>query len=250
MKRPYIFAHRGGMGLCIENTLPCFLKALNYNVGIETDVQLTRDDVLICFHDYVFNLNSKTYTVANLTYRELQQLEFPDNRKIPTAHDLFKLVLNEHEVRMSFDIRGINAGKVLITIAKQYGLLDNIEISDRGMIVLSQLRKFEDNVKLIYTLPEVILKINNNNVNFAKLHKLDVKAINLKSIRANMENFNEIVKRGLECYVWGLNNKSRLKKIMQLKIEDKQISAIYSDYPDMVISIKNDIEESSNQITY
>ena len=245
MTLPYIFGHRGGMGLCIENTLPCFLKALNYNVGIETDVQLTRDDVLICFHDYFFKLNAKTYPVANLTYHELQQLEFPDNRKIPTAHDLFKMILNEHEVRMSFDIRGINAGKALITIAKQYGLLENIEISDRRMIVLSQLRKFEDDVKLIYTLSENIVKINDNNVNFKKLHKLNVNTINLKSSRANTENFNEIVKRGLECYVWDLNNKSRLKKIMQLQIEDKQISAIYSDYPDMAISIRNEIEESS-----
>jgi glycerophosphoryl diester phosphodiesterase len=245
--RPYIFGHRGGMGLCIENTLPCFLKALNYNVGIETDVQLTRDDVLICFHDYVFKLNSKTYDVADLTYHELQQLEFPDNRKIPTAHDLFKLILNEHEVRMSFDIRGKKAGKVLITTAKQYGLLDNIEISDRRMIILSQLRKFDDNIKLIYTLPEKILKINGANVNFAKLHKLDVKIINLKSFRANIKNFNEIAKHGLECYVWGLNNKSRLNKIMQLSIKDKKVSAIYTDFPDIAISIRNEFEESFNK---
>ncbi|MHA1670673.1 MAG: glycerophosphodiester phosphodiesterase [Promethearchaeota archaeon] len=241
MKQPYIFAHRGGMGLCIENTLSCFLKALNYNVGIETDVQLTRDDVLVCFHDHVFKLNSKTYNVADLTYHKLQQLKFPDNRKIPTAHDLFKLVLNKQKVRMSFDIRGKNAGKVLINIAKQYGLLDNIEISDRRMIVLSQLRKFEDNVKLIYTLPENIAKINDIDVNFAKLHKLDVKTINLKSSRANMNNFNEITNHGLECYVWGLNFKSRLKKIMLLQIKDKKVSAIYTDYPDIAISIRNEI---------
>ena len=233
------------MGLCIENTLPCFLKALNYNVGIETDVQLTKDKILICFHDYVFKINAKTYPVTNLTYHELQQLEFPDNRKIPTAHDLFKMVLNEHEVRMSFDIRGINAGKALITFAKQYGLLDNIEISDRRMVVLSQLRKFEDNVKLIYTLSENIVKINDANVNFKKLHKLNVNTINLKSSRANIKNINEIVNHGLKCYVWDVNNKSRLKKIMQ--IEDEKVSAIYTDYPNVAISIRNEIEKAANQ---
>jgi len=249
MKRPYIFAHRGGMGLCIENTLPCFLKALNYNVGIETDVQLTRDNILVCFHDYVFKLNSKTYNVAELTYQELQKLEFPDNRIVPTIHDLFNLVLDKQDVRISFDIRGYKAGKELITIAEKYGLLDKIEISDRRMIVLSQLRKFEDNVKLIYTLQESISKINDANVNFIKLRKLNVKAINLKSYRVNMRNLNEIIRHGFECYVWDLNYKSRLKKIMQLQIEDKKISAIYSDYPDMVISIRTEIEESSTQTT-
>ena len=250
MKHPYIFAHRGGMGLCIENTLTCFRKALNYKVGIETDVQLTKDDVLVCFHDPVFKLNARIYNVANLTYDELQQLEFPDNRIIPTAHDLFELISNEHDVRMSFDIRGKNAGKTLITIAKQYELVDNIEISDRRIIVLSQLRKFESNIKLIYTLPEAILKINDANVNFAKLNKLDVNTINLISFRANMKNFNEILKQGFECYVWGLNYKSRLNKIMQMQNEDKKVSAIYTDYPDIAISIKNKIEKSSNNIPY
>jgi glycerophosphoryl diester phosphodiesterase len=243
MKSSYIFAHRGGMGLCIENTLPCFLKALNYNVGIETDVQLTRDNKLICFHDYVLNLNSKRYNVADLTYQELKNLEFPDNREIPTIHELFNLVLNEHDVRLSFDIRGRKAGKVLITIAKQYGLLDKIEISDRRMIVLSQLRKFEKNVKLIYTLQENITKVNDTNINFEKLQNLNVKAVNLKSSRANMKNIYEIVKHNLECYVWDVNNKSRLYKI--IKMENKKVSAIYTDYPNLAISIRNEIEESS-----
>jgi glycerophosphoryl diester phosphodiesterase len=243
---PYIFAHRGGMGLCIENTIPCFLNALIYKVGIETDVQLTKDGVLICFHDYVFKLNSKRYDVANLTYDEMQQLKFPDDRKIPTTHELFKIVLNESNIRMSFDIRGKKAGKVLIDTAKQYGLLDKIEISDRSMITLSQLRKFDDKVKLIYTLPEDISKVNEGNLNFEKLHGVNVKAINLKSFRANMKNLNEILKHGLECYVWDLNTKSRLKKIMQMRIRDKTISAIYTDYPDFATSIRTELEESTH----
>ena len=245
MKHPYIFAHRGGMGLCIENTLPCFLNALNYKVGIETDVQLTKDGELICFHDYIFRLNSKKYNVSDLTYHELQQLEFPDNRNIPTVRDLFELILNEQKVRMSFDIRGKDAGKVLITIAKEYGLLDYIEITDRKIIILSQLRKFEKSAKLIYTLPDNISRINETNVNFGKLRNLDVKAINLRSFRANIKNFNSITKQGLECYVWGLNYKSRLKKIMQLEVEDKRVAAIYSDYPNYAISIKNELEKST-----
>lgn len=250
MKYPYIFAHRGGMGLCIENTIPCFREALNYNVGIETDVQLTKDKKLICFHDRVFRLNSKTYDVANLAYDELQHLDFPDNRKIPTICDLFELLSNKDKVRMSVDIRGKNEAKALITFAKQYGLLDNIEISDRRIIVLSQLRKFEKNVKLIYTLPDNILKINDANVNFGKLNKLDVTTINLRSFRANMLNFNEIIKHGLECYVWGLNYKSRLKKIILMQIGDKKVSAIYTDYPNIALSLKKDLTESSNQVDF
>ena len=47
MKKPYIFAHRGAMGYCIENTMESFRKAVDMKVGIETDVHSRSIDVLV-----------------------------------------------------------------------------------------------------------------------------------------------------------------------------------------------------------
>ena len=43
MEEHYIFGHRGAMGYCIENTIPCFRKAVQMGAGIETDLRMTRD---------------------------------------------------------------------------------------------------------------------------------------------------------------------------------------------------------------
>ena len=59
MEKPYIYGHRGA-SYCIENTMPCFKKAIELKVGIETDVRLTKDNILVCFHDHEFHIGSQS----------------------------------------------------------------------------------------------------------------------------------------------------------------------------------------------
>lgn len=243
MKLPYIFAHRGGMGKCKENTLSCFKKAIDLGVGIETDVQLTKDKTLICFHDFIINQNSKIYDIANLTYRELLKLDFSDKRKIPTLTDLFSIVLKSPETRLSIDIRNFEAGKCIIDLAMNNDLLSRVEITDKRLSLLSRLRHYETRVNLVYTLPDNIIKINEKRVNFSKLKTLKVKAINLRTHRANILNFEKVIDHDLECYVWALNNKLRVKQILKLKERDKRVSAIYTDYPNMVLNLRDHSSE-------
>lgn len=50
---PLIIAHRGGAGLWPENTLFAFRNAVAHGfAAAELDVQLTRDDQLVVFHDF------------------------------------------------------------------------------------------------------------------------------------------------------------------------------------------------------
>lgn len=48
-----LFGHRGAAAECPENTLPSFRRALAIGVDvIETDVHMTRDGHIVCFHDH------------------------------------------------------------------------------------------------------------------------------------------------------------------------------------------------------
>ncbi|MFW9950962.1 MAG: glycerophosphodiester phosphodiesterase, partial [Candidatus Thorarchaeota archaeon] len=225
---------------CIENTLPCFRKAVETGVGIETDIQLTKDNVLVCFHDHFIQIKSEWINVKNLTFKQLTSIKFEDNRKIPTVNELFTAFIEKkHNLRYSFDIRGEKEGQALIDLALEFQILDKIEITERNLKLINVLRRYNKFISLVYTLNESISKITTKTVNFSDLRKLGVKAINLKCRRANFENFKVIIDNNLECYAWDINNEKRMIKVLTLENRNHRIAAIYTDYPRLLLNCIN-----------
>ncbi|KGP72151.1 glycerophosphodiester phosphodiesterase [Pontibacillus yanchengensis] len=72
-----IFAHRGASHFAPENTMPAFELAINVGAeGIETDVQLTKDNIPVLIHDETLHrtTNGSGY-VKDHTYNELKTLD-------------------------------------------------------------------------------------------------------------------------------------------------------------------------------
>jgi glycerophosphoryl diester phosphodiesterase len=242
MNKPYIFAHRGASGYCIENTMDSFQKAVEMKVGIETDVRLTKDKKLICFHDSAFKIDDNWYSIENLTLSELKDFNFQDNRVIPTMDDIFNTFnYCPDNLRYSCDIGKREDGLALINLIKKYSMFEQVEITDTRLITLKLLRKANKEIKLDYTLPYHISKINKNTVKFDKLLNNDINVINIKFDRANNENFRAIIDNGFECYIWGVNSKYYARKVLNFKFKEKFVSGIYSNFPDMVKKIRDKI---------
>jgi glycerophosphoryl diester phosphodiesterase len=71
------FAHRGGGGEAPENTLPAFeaAVAMGYRY-LETDVHLTRDGVLLAFHDSdLERLTDRSGRIGELTLAEVREAD-------------------------------------------------------------------------------------------------------------------------------------------------------------------------------
>ena len=71
-----IFAHRGDWRNAPENSLKAYQNCIDEGLdGIEVDVQLTKDSVLVVMHDPTLNRTTTgTGNVADYTYAELQEL--------------------------------------------------------------------------------------------------------------------------------------------------------------------------------
>lgn len=86
---PMAIAHRGGAALAAENTLVAFGTATSLGLRyLETDVRLTSDRELVCFHDATLERVTDGHgRVQHHTLRQLQALRVDGHESIPTLAD-------------------------------------------------------------------------------------------------------------------------------------------------------------------
>lgn len=148
-------AHRGYSGKFDENTMIAFKKAIEFNAdGIETDVQLSKDNVPVLIHDETLDrtTNGRGY-VKDYTLAELKSFRTKSGGEIPTLKELLEFaivsnlkVLNLELKNSIFSYEGLEQ-KVLKMIYK-YNLKEKIIISSFNHLSLVKMRKLDKEIKL------------------------------------------------------------------------------------------------------
>jgi len=93
----YHYAHRGlfdNASDAPENSLLAFQRAIDAGYGIELDLQLSKDDKLVIFHDATLErMCGIKGKVWDYTLKELQQMKLAgSDQTIPTFEDFLKIV--------------------------------------------------------------------------------------------------------------------------------------------------------------
>lgn len=136
------FAHRGGAEhpdlVGLENTEKAFAHAvaLGYDY-LETDVHLTRDGVLVAFHDALLErVSDGAGTVAGLDAADLRHIRIAGLEPIPTLEGLVDAFPG---VRFNLDLKSDDAVAPLAAFVEQHGLHDRVLI---GSFSWRRLRRF------------------------------------------------------------------------------------------------------------
>ncbi|CAM3839396.1 glycerophosphodiester phosphodiesterase family protein [Smaragdicoccus niigatensis] len=96
---PFVVAHRGSSAALPEHTLAAYELALHEGAdGLECDVRLTRDGVLVCVHDRTIERTSDgTGVISEMTLAELKEFNFGTADKpaeVLTLSELLTLTLD------------------------------------------------------------------------------------------------------------------------------------------------------------
>lgn len=154
------FAHRGASGCFPENTKLAFIKAVEMGcAGIETDVQMTRDGVLVLIHDErVDRTTNGLGLVKDYSYSELCRLDAGlwygasfAGAKIPTAEELL-LIARDTGICLNFEIKNGIIGyegieEKLIKLIYSYGWQEHVILSSFNHYSMVHCKKIAPNIK-------------------------------------------------------------------------------------------------------
>ena len=125
---PIALAHRGGGGLAPENTLAAF--ALTTGLGfryLESDLRLTRDGHLVCFHDATLDrVTDARGPLAARTLAELRSLRVEGREMIPTLDEALEAFPDAY---FSVDLKDERAIAPLVRTLKRPGVADRLCIA-------------------------------------------------------------------------------------------------------------------------
>jgi glycerophosphoryl diester phosphodiesterase len=85
----YIIGHRGAAGLAPENTILAIETALEHNVdAIECDIQVTKDNKLVLFHDpTLLRITGSSAKISDLTLAQINTTVTYSGEPIPTLQE-------------------------------------------------------------------------------------------------------------------------------------------------------------------
>lgn len=150
-----IIAHRGMFNNkdIPENSKPAFKEAIKNNIAFECDIQLTKDNILVIFHDdNLKRMTGISKKISNLTYEELSRYKLLDTKyTIPTLKEILKL--NNDKVLIDIEIKPCkNYKKLCNLLIKELKDYHNYILKSFHPFIVHYLKKKTKNIEIGYLI--------------------------------------------------------------------------------------------------
>lgn len=244
-RKPLVIAHRGGALESTENTIEAFQRAARIGAdGIETDVRLTRDGVVVIYHDEYFGRVEgldeahRTRLISNLTYSELtRQTLIPvgdDNgsRRVPTLNDLLtnvKGVLLNIELKRCARFDEL-VGKTIAALMR-FPELDRVVLETPDLETAQKVRAAIGSRVKLHINPGYDEAVPYS-VSLERVLKFKPHSISVSYKKLSHEIIETAHKAGVEVWVWTVNSPD-MARAMELLGAD----AIKTDKPSMLLDM-------------
>ena len=191
-----------------ENCLKSFKESFNKKYGIETDIHFTKDNKIICFHDFTLNRLFKiNKSIKNLSFNEIKN-KTKSKISVPLLKDVLKLSKKRYlvfiEIKPILNLRNI---KILLNEIKNY---KNCIIISFKHVNLFKIRKINKKVKIGFSfsksskISDIIKTSSKKNYDYLILDKYFINNKSIQNIKKNKYFYT--VKEKKEFLKYSKNN--------------------------------------------
>lgn len=267
-----IEGHRGARGLAPENTIPSFLKALEYNVEtLELDVVVSADGKVVVSHEpwfsHVISLDKngnpiseekeKEHNIYKLNYSEIKLYDvgsignkgFPEQARIkvakPLLKDVFKAVSDYAKknklkpVRFNIEIKSNPDWDGRFTpppaefAKKVYDEILTNKMEKQVIVQSFDVRSLQEMRKLPIKLPLALLVMNKDGIE-KNIEKLGFQpdAYSPHFSLVNETTVKYCRDRKIKIVPWTVNENADLERMRTFELD-----GIITDYPDRAVKI-------------
>jgi glycerophosphoryl diester phosphodiesterase len=247
-----IFAHRGANRQAPENTLSAFDAALRFPIdGIETDVQLSRDEVTVLWHDRFLNklAGHETKRIDDYDYAQLRKMNFAQyfGENLPpegvmSLHDFIRRY--RQRCRLLLEIKNRDGEAPARHEIKVRQTLDSVGVTQGERIMVSSFnlssliyaQQYRSGFPYVYNLePEqTLLEAENVLWQYPFLHGLCLPIISLN------ESFVQLLRsQGKSIAVYTCNSDAEINTALRLGVD-----ILISDMPDKALKIRDNYNEA------
>lgn len=234
-----IFAHRGFSGKYPENTMLAFKEAVGLGVdGIELDVHLTKDNVLVIIHDEdIKRTCDGEGLVRDFTYEQLKKFDASATFRgvygfngIPTLEEYFELV-KDTDIITNIELKtGIFEYPTIeqrtIDMIRRYGLEKKIILSSFNHYTVLRCEEIAPEIKRGF-LSESWL------IDYGKYTAANrVQCCHPIHCFLSEQTVKEMHDVGCEINTWTVNEYEDIKRLADLGVD-----ALIGNYPDRMIEL-------------
>lgn len=229
-----VIGHRGASGYAPENTFAAFDRALGLGAdGVETDIRLTRDGVLVLLHDNTVDRTTDGRGhLADMTWSEVQKLDAGGwygatyaGQRLPSLEELLDRYVGR--LQLVLELKTADAARPLVELLQRRDLPDHPGLRIIGFswttvaLIAHALTRLTTGY-LTFHLNESLIK---------QLAESPVREVwpEIAAIRPSLVETAHTT--GVKVGTWGIRSHGDIARA-----RDARVDALALDYPDWAIA--------------
>ena len=226
------YAHRGASEYTPENTLLAFYTGVYMGAnGIETDVQMTKDGVLVLFHDdTILRLTGAPGSVRDYTLEQLRQFTF-ENKGLTDKIVVFEDFLQQfgwRDLTFAIEIKQAGIEGKTVDMIRKYGIQSKTIVTSFMLDSVRATKQYAPEQKVGFLTREI------NDEMLQQLKDMGAEQFCPEAPDVTAETVARWHAQGFEVRAWGVKD-----EVLMRQVYDAGAEGMTVNFPDKLSALLN-----------